>query len=177
MRWQLLEPHHIDEQVLPVGTIIGDDTQWPFRATKEDRRIGRKVGDALPPSRAMTPADDEARKVFNDTFGGEIPETDPTKSIPLTGAENAPRVPGVGSRPPPFKQEPVNTAPAEAPPTGIAAPPTQTANSPSAPPISPVTPQPAPKPELQKPAGHDSSKNPGDSKDTETAKAPDIKKI
>lgn len=170
MKWQLLEPHHIDEQVLPAGTIIGDDTQWPYRSTYNDKKIGRKVGDALPPSRAMTPMDDEARRVFNDVFEGEIPNTDPTASIPLTGAPNAPKVAGPGQRPPPFKQEPVNPAPKdEGPKTGILAP--------SKPPLSPSTPQPPLKPELQKPAGHDSEKNPGDSKDTQTAKAPDINKL
>ncbi len=134
MKWQLLEPHHIDEQVLNPGTIIGDETQWPYRATKEDRKIGRKVGDALPPSRAMTPMDDEARKVFYEKFGGEIPETDPTKSIPLTGAEGSPKVAGPGQRPPPFKQEPANSAPEPAPQTGIEAPaPKPAAPAPAAP--------------------------------------------
>ncbi|SRR6266446_7343820 len=133
MKWQLLEPHHIDEQVLSPGTIIGDDTQWPYRAAKEDRKIGRKVGDALPPSRAMTPMDDEARKIFYEKFGGEIPETDPTKSIPLTGAEGSPKVAGPGQRPPPFKQEPVNPAPEPAPQTGIEAPTPKSTPAPAAP--------------------------------------------
>lgn len=123
MRWQLLEPHHIDEQVLPAGTIIGDDTQWPFRSTYNDRKINRKIGDALPPSRAMTPMDDEARKAFDDVFQGEIPNTDPTKSIPLTGAPDAPRVSGVGVKPPPPEPEPINLTPKdEAPKTGMIAP-------------------------------------------------------
>lgn len=167
MKWQLLEPHHIDEQVLPTGTIVGDETEWPFRSTYNDKKIGRKVGDPLPPSRAMHPMDEEARRAFEAAFGGEVPDIDPLRSIPLTGAEGAPRVPGVGSRPPAFKQEPVNQAPDETgPKTGMAAPP-----------LSPNTPQPPLKAELQKPVGHDSAKNPGDSKDTVTAKAPDIRKI
>lgn len=170
MKWQLLEAHHIDEQVLPAGTVIGDDTQWPFRSTYNDPKIGRKIGDALPPSHAMTPMDDEARKVYDQVFGGEVPNSDPTRSIPLTGAPDAPRVAGPGSKPPPPTPQPVNQAPKDdAPKTGMLAP--------SKPLLSPVTPQPATKPELQKPADHDSSKNPGDSKDTETVKAPDINKI
>lgn len=170
MKWQLLEPHYIDETVLPAGTIVGDDTPHPFRSTYNDKKIDRKIGDHLPPSRAMTPMDEEARRAFEETFGEEVPDIDPLKSIPLTGAEGAPRVPGVGSRPPKFKQEPVNSPPEDnAPKTGMAAP--------SRPPLSPNTPQPDLKPELKKPFGHDSSKNPGDSKDTETAKAPDIRKI
>src|SRR6266436_3440106 len=103
MKWQLLEPHHIDEQVLGPGTIIGDDTQWPYRAAKEDRKIGR-----------------------------EIPETDPTKSIPLTGAEGSPKVAGPGQRPPPFKPETVNPAPEQAPQTGIEAPTPKSTPAPAA---------------------------------------------
>lgn len=172
MRWQLLEPHHIDEQVLPAGTIIGDGTQWPFRSTYNDKKIDRKIGDPLPPSRAMTPMDDEARKVFDEVFEGEVPDPDPTRSIPLTGAPDSPKVAGPGSKPPAAKSEPVNPAPKDdAPKTGIAAP------SQAKPPLSPSTPQPPLKPELQKPPGHDSEKNPGDAKDTQTAKAPDINKI
>lgn len=169
MKWQLLEPHHIDEQVLPAGTIIGDDTQWPYRSTYDDPKIKRRKGDYLPPSRAMTPLDDEAYKAFSEAFGGEVPVTDPAKSIPLTGAQGDPRIPGVAApRAPVYKTEPVNKAPDnEGPETGMKA----------KPPLSPSTPEPPLKPELQKPAGHDSAKNPGDSKDTETAKAPDIKKI
>lgn len=174
MRWQLLEPHHIDEQVLPAGTVIGDDTQWPYRSTYNEKKnkygggVDRKIGDALPPSRAMTPMDDDARKVFEDVFGGEIPDTDPTKSIPLTGAPGAPTVRGAGQSIPKETPKPVNPAPKdEAPKTGMAA----------SPPLSPSTPQPPLKPELQKPTGHDSTKNPGDSKDTQTAKAPDINKL
>lgn len=157
MRWQLLEPHHIDEQVLPAGTVIGDDTQWPFRATYNEKKnkfgggVDRKIGDPLPPSRAMTPMDDEARKVYEDVFGGEIPESDPTRAIPLTGAPGAPTVRGAGSTPPKPTPQPVNTAPKDdAPKTGMNAP---------------------------NPPGHDSAKNPGDSKDTVTARTPDIKKL
>lgn len=168
MKWQLTEQHHIDEQVLPIGTIIGDDTPHPYRATKADPKIGRNVGDALPPSANMIPIDEEAHRFYDKHFGGKVPEGDPMKSIPLTGAPDSPRVPGV--RPQPNVTAPAAPNPApkdEAPRTGIGARPTP----------APSTPQPPLKPELQNPSGHDSSKNPGDAKDTETAKAPDIKKI
>jgi hypothetical protein len=129
MKWQLLEPHHIDEQVLPAGTIIGDDTQWPFRATRDEKKnrygggLDQKIGDPLRPSLAMTPMDDEARKVYDDVFGGEIPEVDPTKSIPLTGAPGAPTVRGAGTPPPKPTPQPVNSAPKDdTPKTGIIAP-------------------------------------------------------
>lgn len=168
MRWQLLEPHHIDEQVLPAGTIIGDGTQWPYRSTYNDKKIGRQIGDPLPPSTAMTPMDEEAQRAFDKEYDGEIPNPDPTASIPLTGAPGAPRISGPGSKPPVEAPKPVNQAPKDdTPKTGMAA----------KPPLSPSTPQPPLKPELQKPAGHDSEKNPGDSKDTQTAKAPDINKM
>ena len=151
MKWQLTEPHYIDEMVLQPGTIIGDETQWPYLAPKDDLKIKRKKGDPLPPSRAMIPMDDEARKFYSDYFGGEVPESDPTKSIPLTGAPGAPKISGPGVKPPAESPKPVNQAPKDdAPKTGMNAP---------------------------NPPGHDSAKNPGDAKDTQTARTPDIKKI
>lgn len=124
MKWRLELPHHIDEQVLEPGTIIGDDTQWPFRALKADPKIGRKVGDSLPPSTAMTPLDDEARKAFETKFGKDAPERDPLAAIPLTGAPDAPKVrpPGYSPQAQP-DQRPVNQAPKEsAARTGMMAP-------------------------------------------------------
>lgn len=162
MKWQLTEPHHLDEQVLPAGTIIGDDTAHPYRAPKDDPKIGRKLGDALPPSTNMIPMDDEARKAYDKHFKGQVPSGDPTASIPLTGAPDAPRVAVVRPQPQvagPNEQKPVNPAPKDdAPKTGMAH-------------------QPNPPADAKPPADHDSSKNPGDSKDTVTAKAPDVKKI
>lgn len=152
MKYRLDEDHHIDEMVLPAGTVIGDDTDHPFRSTYEDRKIGRSIGDPLPPSVSMTPLDAEAQRLFNEAYGEDKPEHDPTKSIPLTGAENAPKVPGISGpkADPRGYGGPVNPAPVEAPRTGMNAP---------------------------NPPGHDSAKNPGDSKDTQTARTPDIKKI
>lgn len=161
MRWQLTEPHHIDEQVLPAGTIIGDDTQWPYRVTKADPRLRRQVGDALAPSTAMIPMDDEARRAYDEKFQGKVPESDPTKSIPLTGDGNSPLVRGQGQPVPPIKPQSVSSYVAEQsgkpPATGLAAKLAEAKNQP--------------------PAGHDSSKNPGDAKDTVTATTPDVKKI
>lgn len=150
MKWQLTEPHHIDEQVLPAGTIIGDETQWPYRSSYNDPKIKRKIGDPLPPSRAMTPMDDEAHRAFEAAFGEGVEPQDPSKSVPLTGAQGAPKVHGPGVKPEPLKSGPVNPAPSDdVPKTGLNAP---------------------------NPAGHDSAKNPGDSKDTQTARTPDISK-
>lgn len=185
MRWQLTEPHHIDEQVLPVGTIIGDDTQWLFRVTKADPRLNRKVGDPMPCSTAMIPMDDEARAAYDEKFQGKVPESDPTKSIPLTGDGNSPLVRGQGQAVPPIKPQALADAQREqqgqAPKTGMMAPgaidghPSGGSNQ---------TPRPdqaladkLAEAKNKKPEGHDSSKNPGDSKDTETAKTPDVKKL
>jgi len=110
MKWRLDGPHHIDEQVLPTGTVIGDDTPWPYRAPKDDPKIKRKKGDPLPPSNAMTPLDDDARKLFKITYGDDAPDSDPLKSIPLTGAPNAPKI-APFKEPQPTRQEPVNPAP------------------------------------------------------------------
>jgi hypothetical protein len=97
MKWQLDAEHHIDEMVLPAGTIIGDGTDHPFRAVADDHKINRKRGDHLPPSTQMTPLDDEARKLFKSTYGEDATEFDPMKAIPLTGAQGAPKVQGVGA--------------------------------------------------------------------------------
>lgn len=170
MRWRLEEKHYIDDQVLEPGTLVGDETEHPYVFTKADPKLGRKVGEPMPPSRAMTPMDEEARAVWRKAFGDEPVERDPLKAIPLTGAQGSPTVkPNPTKQPENVKQGPATQKEPEQPKTGMLAE--------SKPPLSPSTPQPTPKPELQKPAGHDSSKNPGDSKDTETAKAPDIKKI
>jgi hypothetical protein len=123
MKWQLTEPHHIDEMVLPIGTIIGDDTPHPYRAPKDDPKIGRKAGDALPPSTNMLPADDEARKFYDKHFGGKVPEGDPTKSIPLTGAPDSPKVVGVAPQPKVAAPQGPNTMPKDnVPKTGMIAP-------------------------------------------------------
>lgn len=115
-------PHHIDEQVLEAGTIIGDDTQWPYRAPKDDPKIKRKKGDALPPSHSMSPVDEEARKVYRALFGDDAPNSDPLASIPLTGAPGAPKIAGPAAPQPKVNTPgPVNPAPKDdAPKTGMA---------------------------------------------------------
>ena len=100
MKWRLEVPHYIDEQVLPPGTLVGDDTEHPYAFTQDDAKLGRKVGEPMPPSTGMTPMDEEARAVYRKKFGDSIPERDPLKSIPLTGAQGAPLVkPATSTRP------------------------------------------------------------------------------
>lgn len=121
MKWRLEAAHHIDEQVLDPGTIIGDDTQWPYRAMKDDPKIGRKVGDPLPPSTNMTPMDEEARAFWRKVYGDEPIDRDPFKSVPLTGAQGAPMVKGPAATPQAVPPAPVNQKPTEPPKTGILA--------------------------------------------------------
>ena|SRR5258708_32454306 len=122
MKWRLEGAHHIDEQVLDAGTIIGDETQWPYRAVKDDPKIKRKTGDALPPSTNMTPMDEEAREAWRKKFGDEPLDRDPFRSVPLTGAEGAPMVKGPAAKPMPEPPKPVNVAPTQPPKTGMLAP-------------------------------------------------------
>jgi len=122
MKWRLESPHHIDEQVLEAGTLIGDDTAHPYRAPKDDPKIKRKAGDHLPPSTNMTPMDEEARAAWRKHFGDEPLNRDPFRSVPLTGAEGAPMVKGPAAKPQPEQPKPVNQAPSEPPKTGPLAP-------------------------------------------------------
>src|SRR5437870_1095022 len=138
MKWRLEAPHHIDEQVLEEGMIIGDETQWPYRVVKEDKKLGRKPGDHLPPSTNMTPMDEEARAAWRTKFGDEPIDRDPFKSVPLTGAQNAPMVKGPAAKPIPEPPKPVNEAPKEAPKVGMAA----VKEEPKPTPVHPSTPTP-----------------------------------
>ena len=143
MRWRLEEPHHIDEQVLEPGTLIGDDTAYPYRATKADPKIKRAVGDPLPPSTNMTPMDEEARDAWRKKFGDEPLNRDPYKSVPLTGAEGSPMVRGPAAHPVAEPPKPVNPKPAEPPKTGMAAEkPATTKEEPKPTPSHPATPTP-----------------------------------
>lgn len=92
MKYRLAEQHYMYDQVLEPGTEIGDDTSFPHRAPKDDPRTGRKRGDRLPPSRAMIPLDDEAKKDFKAKFGEEAPGFDPTMDIPLHSGPDSPKV-------------------------------------------------------------------------------------
>lgn len=135
MKWRLDADHHIDEMVLPAGTVIGDETRWPYRAVRPDKKMKSKdgkdmpieVGDPLPPSSNMFPLDDEARRYW-DKFWGDARDPggnpDPTATIPLTGAENAPKVAGSAARDPAARPSPEapHKAPDPEPKTGINAP-------------------------------------------------------
>lgn len=151
MQYRLDEPHYIHDTILEAGTIIGDETAIPFRYERDvmanaDGKGGARAGDPMPPSRSMTPFDDEARRMYQERFNGQAPDRDPTKSIPMQGTGDTNKV-----------------LPPSAPRPGM-------------PVHTPTTPTKVME-ERMPPVGHDSSKNPGDSKDTQTAKAPDVKKL
>lgn len=77
MLFRLDTQHYIHDRLLEPGHIIGDNT---------DIAMVNADGSPLIPSRSMTPMDDEAWSLFNETFPGtRRPERDPTKAIPLRG--------------------------------------------------------------------------------------------
>ena len=85
MKWRLDEQHYDSDamKLLEVGTVVGDgcENEWRYPDTAVPKELR---GKPRPPSRAMSPMDDEAKKAWFDKFGGEAPERDPTAAIPLT---------------------------------------------------------------------------------------------
>lgn len=85
MRFRLDTQHYINDRLLEPGHIIGDETDVPLVLAN---------GDPVKPSVNMTPLDDEAWKLFQDTFPGtKRPERDPTKAIPLRGTGDTAKAP------------------------------------------------------------------------------------
>ena len=81
MKFRLDAQHYMNDRLLEVGHIIGDETD-----------VG--LPDGWVPSRQMTPLDDEAKAFFSRTFpGATYPERDPTKAIPLRGTGDSARAP------------------------------------------------------------------------------------
>jgi hypothetical protein len=94
MKFRLDEQHYINDRLLEPGHIIGDQTDVPMVLAN---------GDPMKPSRSMTPLDDEAWGLFNETFPGtRRPERDPTKAIPIRGSgDTAKQAPLVNLKPGP----------------------------------------------------------------------------
>jgi len=94
MQFRLDENHYIDDRYLEAGTVIGDDTPYPFRYLKDTPvkdETGKpqviKSGTAQIPSRAMTPLDDEAKKMYDKAFPGAVKlDRDPTVPVPVMGS-------------------------------------------------------------------------------------------
>lgn len=102
MKYRLDAVHYIDDKELPIGFEIGDDTPVPYRHTHDvpDGRGGVfKAGTPIVPSRSMTPLDDEAKKLFRQTFGTDAPERDFSKAIPIQGTGSEAKAPVPGPRP------------------------------------------------------------------------------
>ena len=96
MQYRLDAQHYIDDMLLEPGTVIGDDSgsiAYRYVQDTDDGRGGvAKKGSSRPPSRQMTPLDDEAKKLYADYFGTTAPERDPTKAIPVQGTGSEAKV-------------------------------------------------------------------------------------
>lgn len=115
MKWRLDESHYDEFVELPAGTEVGDGTEisWKYPMTCANVKLR---GQYKPPSMSMTPLDDEAKKAFAAKFGGEAPERDLTKKIPIMGTDpnsSGTAAPPTGNAftgkpviPPPIKPEP-----------------------------------------------------------------------
>lgn len=88
MKWRLDEPHYDNDSMmtLDTGTEVGDGcaNNWRYPDASANKAL---AGKPRPPSRSMTPLDDEAKKVWHQEFGGEAPERDPTRAVPITPAD------------------------------------------------------------------------------------------
>lgn len=84
MKYRLDADHHVNNVLLPEGTIVGDGEaeNWRYPESAGDPRIR---GKHRPPSNQMTPLDEEAKKAFADAFPSETPpDRDPTQAIPIS---------------------------------------------------------------------------------------------
>lgn len=97
MKYRLDDKHYADDKLLEPGTEVGDGCEVPWRYAAENKVLGIKAGQAMPPSVSMTPIDDEAKKIYTTHFGGVLPERDPTKAIPIMGFADAPKAPGIAA--------------------------------------------------------------------------------
>lgn len=104
MKFRLDTQHYINDRLLEPGHIIGDETDVPMILPN---------GDPLKPSVNMTPLDEDALKVFKDTFPGvRSPNRDPLKAIPLRGTGDSAKSPALIKGPDGLVQQtggPVNT--------------------------------------------------------------------
>lgn len=85
MKYRLDEDHYDNDsmQLLPTGTVVGDgcDNPWRYPASSPNKAL---AGTPRPPSRAMTPVDDEAKREYAKHFNEGVPERDPTRAVPIT---------------------------------------------------------------------------------------------
>ncbi len=87
MKFRLDTQHYINDRLIEPGHVIGDETDIPMVLPN---------GEPMKPSVNMTPLDEEAWKLFQDTFPGtRRPERDPTKAIPLRGTGDTAKSPAL----------------------------------------------------------------------------------
>lgn len=92
MLFRLDAQHYINDRLLEPGHKIGDNT---------DVAMVLPNGELMKPSVNMTPLDDEAWKLFQETFPGtRRPERDPTKAIPLRGSGDSAKAPALFQKDP-----------------------------------------------------------------------------
>ncbi len=122
MKFRLDTHHYRDDKLIEPGTVVGDDCEIAWRDAK---------GHPYPPSRGMTPLDEEAKRMMKETFDTDAPDRDPTKPIPMQGTGDkvkvqAPGVPRPGTTPQAAHAEQVKIAnpPANPAPTRAVPPPT-----------------------------------------------------
>lgn len=86
MKYRLDETHYDEFVELPAGTEVGDGTEITWKYGSNVANVALR-GKWKPPSRSMTPLDDEAKRAFAAHFKEEAPERDPTAKIPIMGTD------------------------------------------------------------------------------------------
>lgn len=82
MRYRLDEDHYDEFVQLPAGTEVGDgcEVTWKYPNNVENAALRGKY---KPPSKSMTPLDDEARAAYEKHFNQDSPERDPSKKASI----------------------------------------------------------------------------------------------
>jgi hypothetical protein len=85
MKYRLDESHYDEYAELPAGTEVGDGTavSWKYPETIDNVTLRGKY---KPPSKSMTPLDDEAKKAYAEHFKIEAPVKDPEKKPAIFSA-------------------------------------------------------------------------------------------
>lgn len=91
MKFLLEIDHYVDDRLLEKGAYVGDAEgcvhDWRYR---ENQVNGAKAGERRPLSSAMTPMDDEAKKLMKQQLGRDKAIIDPTAAIPIQGTTQSP---------------------------------------------------------------------------------------
>ena len=78
MKYRLNAQHYADDRLLEPGAIVGDGDEavhpWRYPADIQTDVQNIKAGQAMPPSKEMTPLDDEAKKLYGEAFPQSKPK-------------------------------------------------------------------------------------------------------